>query len=110
MKHTKRIGTLTVAVLGAVCAVIFAIPIASDLLFYDLWPYWAGAQILANAVFLVCLIRELIAAKGKLCFLYVGLMLPLFAFAIDVALIDLGLWKAGHASQSVFIVFFLAAA
>ena len=109
LKGTKTIGTITVVLLGFVNAVLFVLPILTDMLFYDLWLYWAAAQILANIILLGCLIREFFVTKEKERWLYIGLVLPLLSFGVDVIMTDLGLWKGGLASEYIFIVFFIAA-
>ena len=109
LKGTKTIGTITVVLLGFVNAVLFVLPILTDMLFYDLWLYWAAAQILANIILLGCLIREFFVTKEKERWLYIGLVLPLISFGLDVIMTDLGLWKGGVASEYIFIVFFFAA-
>ena len=109
LKGTKTIGAITVVLLGFVNAVLFVLPILTDMLFYDLWLYWAAAQILANIILLGCLIREFFVTKEKERWLYIGLVLPLISFGLDVIMTDLGLWKGGLASEYIFIVFFIAA-
>ena len=109
LKGTKTIGTITVVLLGFVNAVLFVLPILTDMLFYDLWLCWAAAQILANIILLGCLIREFFVTKEKERWLYIGSILPLISFGFDVIMTDLGLWKGGLASKYIFIVFFIAA-
>ena len=109
LKGTKSIGAITVTLLGLVNAVNLVLPILTNILFYDTWLYWASAQILANVILLGCLIREFSVSKGKERWLYLGSILPLLAFALDVIMTDLGLWKGGLASKYIFIVFFIAA-
>ena len=109
MKSTKKVGEIVVMLLGIANAVFLVLPILTDILFYDTWLYWAAAQILANAVLLVCLVREFFATKGKERWLYIGSILPLISFAVDVIITDLGLWKGELSSQYVFAVFFVAA-
>ena len=109
LKGTKTVGVVTVAVMGFADAVLFMVPIATQLLFYDTWPYWAALQMLANAVLLGCLIREFFAAKGKARLLYICSVLPLISLGVDVAMIDLGIWNTGVSSKYVFVVFFIAA-
>ena len=109
LKGTKTTGTITVVLLGFVNAVLFVLPILTDMLFYDLWLYWAAAQILANIILLGCLIREFFVIKGKERWLYISSILPLISFGFDVIMTDLGLWKGGLASKYIFIVFFIAA-
>ena len=109
LKGTKTIGTITVVLLGFVNAVLFVLPILTDMLFYDLWLYWAAAQILANIILLGCLIREFFVTKEKERWLYIGLVLPLISFGLDVIMTDLGIWKGGVASKYIFIIFFIVA-
>ena len=109
LKGTKTIGVITTTLLGVVNAGFLVLPILTDTLFYDTWLYWAGAQILVNVVLLGCLIREFFVTKGKERWLYIGSILPLISFGVDVIMTDLGLWKGGLASKYVFVVFFVAA-
>ena len=109
LKGTKKIGIVTVTLLGLVNAVLLILPIITDILFYDTWLYWAAAQILANILLLGCLVRESFAAKGKERWLYLGSVLPLISFILDVMMTALGLWKGGISSKYVFVVFFIAA-
>ena len=109
MKDTKIIGIITVTLLGVSNAVFLVLPVLSDILFYDTWLYWIGAQILANISLLICLIREFCVTKGKDRWLYIGSVLPLLSFGVDVVMTHLGLWKGGVSSQYVFVVFFVAA-
>ena len=109
LKGTKKIGTITVAVLGLISAVFFVLPILTDTFFYDTWRYWAASQILANMILLGCLIREFFTAKGKARFIYVCSILPLISFEMDVVMIDLGIWNTGVSSKYIFIVFFVVA-
>ena len=109
LKSTKTIGTITVAVLGLIDAVLFVLPVLTDIFFYDTWLYWATSQILANIILLACLIREFFVAKGKERLIYICSTLPLVSFVIDVVMIDLGIWNTGVVSKSIFIVFFVVA-
>ncbi len=109
LKGTKPIGRITVVFLGFVNAVLFVLPILTDILFYDLWLYWAVVQMLANIILLGCLIREFFVTKGKERWLYFGSVLPLVSFGLDVIMTDLGLWNGGLASKYIFVVLFIAA-
>lgn len=109
LKNAKKVGTITIAVLGIFDAVLIVLPVLTDVFFYDTWLYWAAAQILANVILLGCLIREFFAAKGKERFLYICSILPLISFAVDVVMIDLGIWNSGVSSKYIFFVFFIAA-
>lgn len=109
LKGTKRIGTVTVVLLGCVNAVLFGLPLLTNLLLYDMLPYWVVGQMVANVILLGCLLREFFVATGKERWLYIGSVLPLISFGVDVSMTDLGLWKGGLASKYVFMVFFVAA-
>ncbi len=109
LKDTRTIGGITVTLLGLVNAVALALPVLTDMLFFDTWLYWVSAQILANIILLGCLIRECMVTKGKERWLYLGSILPLLSFGVDVIMTDLGLWNGGVSSKYVFAIFFVAA-
>ena len=104
MSKMRRIGMLTVIMLGAANAVLFLLPIFSDILFYDLWIWWIALQLAANTVLAGCLVKELINLKSNLKWLYIGAFLPLIAFVADVLGVGWGVWKGGMISQYVFTV------
>ena len=109
LKDTKIIGMIAVILLGVVNTVILTLPILTDTLFYDTWFYWAVVQILVNAVLLGCLIREFVVTKGKERWLYIGSVLPLISFLVDVIMTYLGLWQGGTVSKHIFTALFAAA-
>lgn len=109
LKGTKIIGIITIGLLGFVNAVLLALPILTDILFYDMWLYWSAVQVFANIILLGCLVKEFFVAKGKVRWLYLGSILPLISFGIDVIMTDLGLWKGGLSSKYVFVIFFIVA-
>ena len=109
LNKTKRLGTITVAVIGAFDAVLFLLPLLTDIVFYNTWIYWAVAQMVANTVLLICLIKECFFVKGKERLVYIGLLLPLVSFYADVVMTKLGIWKGGIASEHVFFIFFIVA-
>ena len=109
LKDTKIIGMIAVILLGVVNTVILALPILTDTLFYDTWFYWAVVQILVNAFLLVCLIREFVVTKGKERWFYIGSVLPLISFVVDVIMTYLGLWQDGTVSKYIFTALFAAA-
>ena len=109
LKGTKIIGKITTVLLGIVNAVLIALPIFTDILFYDMWLYWSAVQVFANIILLGCLVKEFVVTKGKVRWLYLGSTLPLISFGVDVIMIDLGLWKGGLSSGYVFVMFFIVA-
>ena len=109
LKSAKAVGIATVAASGLLSAVLFALPVFTDVLFYDTWIYWVGLQSLANVVLSGCLIREFFAARGKVRFIYLCSLLPLISFEIDAAMVGLGTWNSAVVSICIFTVFFVAA-
>ena len=106
LKSTKIIGEITTVLLALTDAVFFVLPIVSDVYFYDTLVWWAAVQIIANVIFLVCVVKEFIESKTKERWIYAGVTLPLFAFVVDVVGIELGAWRGGVISQYVFILLF----
>ena len=103
LKSMQRIGIITVIALSVADVVFLLLPIVSDVFFYDLWTWWIGVQLIANAVLFVCLLRGVFAVKTKIRWLYVGALLPLIAFAVDVFGTKIAIWKGGVTSQYVFL-------
>lgn len=109
LRVSKRVGSLAVMGLGAVDALLLFLPIATDLLFYDLWFWWGVVQAAVNGVLIGCLVRECIGRKGRRNWLYIGGMLPLVAFGADMVLIGVGVTISGVTSQLVFLLLFAVA-
>ena len=105
----KKAGIVAVVFLGAVDALLFVIPVITNLYFYDTWFYWAVAQLIVNLILLICLVKEYFCKKDKSNWLYIGSMLPLIAFGIDLAMIGLGIWKDGVISECIFVILFAVA-
>ena len=109
LKTMRKIGTATVILLSVAQAVCLALPIVSNVLFYDTWIWWICAQLLADIALAVCLAREFSASRTKIRWLYLGAFLPLIAFAVDVFGTWRGIWIGGVISQYVFIALFVIA-
>jgi hypothetical protein len=103
---SKKTGTIAVNCLGTADAMLFAIPVVTDLRFYDTWFCWAVAQLIVNLILIICLVKEFFSQKDKRNWLYIGAILPLVAFAADVVATKLGDWNGGLLSRYVFIVLF----
>ena len=106
---TKKIGLIAVVFLGVVDALALIIPVVSNLRFYDVWLYWIVVQLVVNLVLIGCLVKECFCKKSKSNWLYIGAILPLIAFGVDVAMTGLGVWKGGEASKFLFLLLFAVA-
>ena len=109
LKKMKKVGVVTCIILGIVNVIFFILPMATNLFFYDTWRYWSIIQSIANLSLIICIIKELISAKGKNKLICIGAFLPLITFIVDVVATLIGLWKGGITSQYVFIVLFIVA-
>ncbi len=109
LRAAKKVGRLTVILLATANAVFFILPIVTDVFFYDTWIVWAAVQIIANIVLLLCLIKEFVSTEKKERWLYMGVSLPLLAFAVDVVGTWLGAWQGGIVSRAVFTFLFAIA-
>ena len=105
----KKIGLIAVVFLGVVDALALIIPVVSDLLFYDVWLYWIAVQLVVNLILIGCLAKECFGITSKRNWLYIGAILPLIAFGVDVAMTGLGVWKGGEVSKYLFILLFAVA-
>ena len=110
LKQTSAAASVTVQITAVIDAVLFIIPIVSDIHFYDMWGWWAVAQICAGISLAVCLVTEFSVTKGVWRWLYIGAILPFVAFIIDVISTCIGTWSGGRASKYVFIALFAIAA
>ena len=109
LASSKKAGMITVSCLGVADAILFVLPLITAHCFYDTWCYWAVAQFVANIVLLGCLVKECFCKKSKSNWLYIGAILPLITFGIDVAMTSVGIWKGGILSCCAFVVLFIAA-
>ena len=106
---SKQIGAITVIGLSIVDALFLVIPVATDLLFYDTWPCWISIQLIVNLILMGCLVKEYFCIKAKSGWLYIGAMLPLIAFSVDVVMTAMSIWKGGITSKGVFVILFAVA-
>ena len=106
LDDSKKTGMIAVICLGAADALLFAVPVMTDLLFYDTWRYWAIAQMIVNLILISCLVKECFCKKDKHNWLYIGAIFPLIAFGVDLSMTGLGIWKGGVVSKYVFIALF----
>ena len=109
LKGTRKIGAITVGVLGFINIIFFILPILTDVLFYDTLLYWSLLQILVNIILTICLIREFFVSKGKERVLYICSILPLISFVVDFVMIGLGIHNYYLSSKYIFIIFFIVA-
>ena len=109
LTSSQKLGLSAVVCLGAADALMFFLPLTTDLLFYDIWLYWIFIQMIVNLILIGCLIKECFSTKGWINWFYVGAILPLIAFGVDGLMTGLGVWKGGVVSRHVFIILFAAA-
>ena len=109
LKTMKKVSNIAVVLLGTANAVFFVLPIITDARFYDMWAWWAIVQLVVNTVIAGCLIREFCVSKTSAKWLYIGALLALIAFVVDVFGTKFAFWKGGVISQYVFIVLFAVA-
>lgn len=109
LDSSKQPGIVTVICLSVVDALLLIIPVVTDSLFYDTWPYWIAIQLIANLILIGCLVKECFCTKTRSSWLYIGAILPLIVFGVDTAMTAFGVWKGGVTSQGVFVVFFVVA-
>ena len=102
----KKTGMIAVICLGAADAILFVVPMITKVYFYDTWFYWAVGQLMVNLILIVCLVKECFCKKNKNNWLYIGAILLLIAFGVDLAMTGLGIWKGGVISKYVFIALF----
>ena len=103
LRVTGRVGNITLIALFVADAVLFLLPVLSDVLFYDTWLWWICVQTVANAVLAFCLVKEFITEKEKRRWFYIPALLPFVAFGADAVGTWLGAWRGGIASTYVFI-------
>ena len=109
LRDSKKWGMAAVVCLGAADGLIFAVPVITNLHFYDTWLIWAVMQMIVNLVLLVCLLWEYFRKNEKRNWIHIGAILPLLAFDLDLAMTGLGVWKGGIISQYVFVALFAVA-
>ena len=108
-KKMKKFGVVTCLILALTNVIFFLLPMITKVFFYDTWRYWSIIQSVAFVVLIVCIINELIYAKGKNKLIYIGAFLPLVTFSVDALATLLGLWQGGITSQYVFMILFIVA-
>ena len=102
-KVMKKLGNLVVIALGIINALFFILPMLSDVLFYDTWLWWAIAQMIANTVLSVAMVKNILCSTKSERWLFIGSFLPFIAFDLDVAGTSMGIWKGGMISKYIFI-------
>ena len=108
-KKMKKVGVVASIILGGVNVILFVFGMTSKIYFYDTWRYWIIIQNAVSITLIVCLIRELMLAKGKNKLVYIGAFLPLVSLVLDSVATLLGAWEGGLFSRYIFIILFLVA-
>ena len=106
---TKRVGVILCSGLWSVNVLFFVVSALTKIFFFDTLFYWAIIQNVANIVFIVCLVKEFICAKGIKKSIYIGATLPLISFSIDSVATWFGTTESGVISRFTFIFLFFVA-
>ena len=109
LKETKIIGKITTAALGIIAGICFAVPVFTEIKFYDVLLTWVIAQSAANVVLLFCMIKEYLSSSKKGRLGYICISLLMISFEVDVIATAKGLWEGGFASKYIFFVLFVVA-
>lgn len=109
LRKTKRVGMITAVALAVIDAVLFIVPVMTDILFYDLLPWWIIVQLAANLVLALCLIKDIAMSKKKIRWFCLIAYLPMVSFAIDALGTWLGAWTGGVISQYIFMLLLVIA-
>ena len=109
LRSSKKLCFATIATVCVFDLLFFALPIVSDVFFYDTWRYWVVLQAVSNLILLFSLVKESIFAVKNEKWIYIGMMLPMIAFGLDAAMTFLGYWHGGVASMYVFCGLFIVA-
>ena len=107
-KKTKKIGWVLTGAMGLLDVGCILFPLVTKGYFYDTMALWAAAQGSCNLILLACLVREMICADRKMRAAYIGMILPLIAFEVDVFATVNGYWQGGVVSKYVFVVLFIS--
>lgn len=109
LEKTKAIGYGVTALMGIVVGLFFLLPVLTRVHFYDTWLPWVIVQSSANAVLLLCMVKEGISSDSKRRGSLVGMALLVFAFETDALATAAGFWAGGVLSRYVFFVLSVAA-
>lgn len=107
-KKTKAIGLVLTGAMGLLDVGCILVPIVTKGYFYDTLGIWAAAQGACNLILLVCIVKEMVCSTRKMRMAYVGMILPLVAFEIDVFATVSGYWQGGVVSKYVFVILFIS--
>ena len=108
-QKTRKIGNIVIICLAVANATCFVLPIVSNVLFYDTWLWWICVQIIANIVLGVCLVKEFLVTQARRRWIYIGALLPLLSFVVDVIGTKVGVWQGGVTSKYLFVLLFAVA-
>ena len=109
MPGVRKIGKITVTLLGVANVVLLLLPILSDMLFYDLLIWWIAVQFVVNIVLSICLAKEFMTSKTRIKWFYIGIFLHLASFVADVIGVWSGIWRDCAVSKGVFSALFVVA-
>ena len=109
LNTTKRAGYLTTTVLGVIDGIYFLLPILTPIHFYDTWLLWVITQSAANAILVLCLIKERKTSTRQERSAHWGMTMLVIAFEADAVATAMGIWEGGFISKYVFVILFITA-
>ncbi|MBQ1267092.1 MAG: histidine kinase [Proteobacteria bacterium] len=105
----KKIGAAVLLLSAATIVACITISMVSPVKFYDTWFWWAVVEVIVALTLIVCQIISFRHSPRAQNFLYLVGISTFFAFILDVAATNFGLWEGGRASKLVFLVIFAIA-
>lgn len=108
-RKLRKIGTVAVICLGAVCGLLALLCVVTKIRFYDTWLWWAITQSLVNILLLVCLALNFTGASKSRITTNIGAICLLLGFEVDFVGTAFGWWQGGLVSKYIFIALFIIA-
>lgn len=109
LENNRKIAKIVTCVVGIVDGICLILPTIMNIYFYDTLKYWTIVQAIANLIVIGCLIKEYFETNNKNRNIFIGMILLLISFVIDLIATSLGYWKGGFISKHLFVVLFVIA-
>lgn len=108
-RYCKKIALFGLILNLASFVAVLLVSSVTDVLFYDALLIWIAVQLLADVLFISCLLINALHAKTKKRYAYVVMMLPFASNILDVAAIKYNLWDHYLISGIVYTFIFIVA-